>query len=104
LVQFHPEFNLIEQAWAVMKRALRAQMTGSSSGFNDKIITAFHDIDLHLIRKFFRKSRDTMAHYAAGKAYKDIKAGIKEYKKSHRTGTDDALVAVDRSDQIYCLE
>jgi hypothetical protein len=103
-VQFHPEFNPIEQAWAVMKRALRAQMTGSSSGFNDKIITAFHDIDLHLIRKFFRKSRDTMAHYAAGKAYKDIKAGMKEYKKSHRTGTDDALVAVDRSDQIYCLE
>ena len=72
-------------------------MTGSSSGFTTKIITALVEIELCLVRKFFRKSRDTMAHYAAGKEYKDIKKNVKLYKLSHRTGVGDELVVIDRS-------
>ena len=85
LPKFHCEHNPIERVWCHSKRYTHANCNYSMPGLRKTVVPGLETVDIGLIRKFFRKSRDYLEAYASGKeARKEVQQAVKEYKSHHR--------------------
>lgn len=56
--KYHCELNPIERVWGQAKKYTRAYCYYSITGLRKTMVPALESVDVNLIRKFFRKSRD----------------------------------------------
>ncbi|EEQ99708.1 hypothetical protein Pmar_PMAR010971 [Perkinsus marinus ATCC 50983] len=98
-VKFHPELAPIEAAYRSIAKHLRLlNRAGSSAGFVERVEAASQvaDLDITLIRKYFRSSREYLRHYVEGKSLEEIERLRKE-KRKHRGASPVLLEGENRS-------
>ena len=89
--KFHCELNPIEACWGQSKRYTRAHCDYSFQGLERTVNPGLNSVTLDQIRKFFRKTRDTMRAYREGvSAGPDLEKALKQYK-SHRRVSEAGL-------------
>jgi len=82
--KFHCELNPIEQIWAESKRYTREHCDYTFNTLEATIGPSLDGINIHLIRKYFRKMREILAAYRNGVTIgPDMQNALKKYK-SHR--------------------
>lgn len=81
--KFHCEINPIEKVWCQAKKYTRANCDYTFVGLEKTIVPALNSINVDLIQKFFRKTREYHRAYREGKQMTEMKNILKHYK-SHR--------------------
>lgn len=93
--KFHCELNPIEACWGHAKRYSRSHCDYSFPGLEKTVNPALNSVPLDMIRKYFRKTRETMCAYREGySAGPELEKALKRYK-SHRRVSKAGLSAED---------
>ena len=66
LPKYHCQLNPIERVWGRAKKYTKEQCDYVFSGLQGAIVTALQSVDIDLVRKYFRKTRDYMRAYREG--------------------------------------
>ena len=69
--------------WCQAKKYTRANCDYTFAGLEKTITPALYSVDVDLVRKFFRKTREYHRAYREGKKITEMKNTLKQYK-SHR--------------------
>ena len=86
--KFHCELNPIESCWCHSKRYTRSHCNYTFPGLQATIDPSLNSVTLEMIRKFFRKTRETMKAYREGLTPgPEMTRALKIYK-SHRRVSD----------------
>jgi len=89
--KFHCEINPIERVWCHAKQYTRAECDYTFAGLEKTIEIALESVNLDLIKKFFRKTREYHRAYREGNEIAEIKGVLKQHK-SHRRVPDSSSV------------
>ena len=81
--KFHCEINPIERVWCHAKKYTRSNCDYTFVGLENTIVAGLNSVNIDLIRKFFRKTREYHRAYREGKQITEMKNILKKYK-SHR--------------------
>ena len=93
--KFHCELNPIEACWGQAKRYTRSHCDYSFLGLEKTINPALNSVTLDMIRKYFRKTRETMRAYREGYAAgPELENALKRYK-SHRRVSEAGVSATE---------